>query len=68
MVESTRSLHVNDLQINENVNTDEINNELSVDTQVSPSKVERKKRYKQGKILDHGSFGIVYEGTDTLTS
>ena len=32
MVESTHSLLVNDLQINGNVDTEELNNELSVDT------------------------------------
>ena len=59
MVESTHSLHVE-------VGGAESQHELTSES--SAVRLERKKRYKLGKILDHGSFGIVYEGTDTLTS
>jgi hypothetical protein len=47
--------------------SDELHNESPDPSPKSPVKAERIQRYSLGKLLDHGSFGVVYEGTDHLT-
>jgi serine/threonine protein kinase len=47
--------------------SDELHNESPDPSPMSPVKAERIQRYSLGKLLDHGSFGVVYEGTDHLT-
>ena len=54
MVESAHSL-------------DELHQEHSKPVIESPAKSRTKMRYSLGKLIDHGSFGMVYEAIDNQT-
>lgn len=46
---------------------DELHNEQKLSAPEPPVKSERFKRYSLGKLIDHGSFGVVYEAIDNQT-